>query len=61
MDRQAVATFPATADSVARARRFVRTTAAMWRLRPDTVADTELWPRRRIAPARSRGGYDGQS
>ncbi|MEZ0065392.1 anti-sigma regulatory factor (Ser/Thr protein kinase) [Streptacidiphilus sp. MAP12-20] len=42
MDRQAAATFVATAESVARARRFVRITAAMWRLRPDTVADTEL-------------------
>ncbi|WP_051943771.1 ATP-binding protein [Streptacidiphilus rugosus] len=42
MDRQAAATFPATAESVTRARCFVRITAAMWRLRPDTLADTEL-------------------
>ncbi|SEL08363.1 ATP-binding protein [Streptacidiphilus jiangxiensis] len=42
MDRQAAATFAAEAASVARARRFVRITAAMWRLRPETLADTEL-------------------
>ncbi|MEY9845625.1 ATP-binding protein [Streptacidiphilus sp. MAP5-3] len=42
MDRQAAATFAAVAASVARARFFVRITAAMWRLAPDTLADTEL-------------------
>jgi anti-sigma regulatory factor (Ser/Thr protein kinase) len=42
MDRQAAATFICTAESVARARRFVRITAAMWRLTPETLADTEL-------------------
>jgi anti-sigma regulatory factor (Ser/Thr protein kinase) len=42
MDRQAAATFHAEAESVTRAREFVRITAAMWRLRPETLADTEL-------------------
>lgn len=42
MDRQAAATFSAEAESVTRARQFVRITAAMWRLRPETLADTEL-------------------
>ncbi|WP_052434457.1 ATP-binding protein [Streptacidiphilus melanogenes] len=42
MDRQAAATFGAEAESVTRARQFVRITAAMWRLRPETLADTEL-------------------
>jgi anti-sigma regulatory factor (Ser/Thr protein kinase) len=42
MDRQAAATFPGTAESVATARRFVRITAAMWRLPGDTLADAEL-------------------
>ena len=42
MDRQAAATLPGRPASVALARRFVRITAAMWRLRPDTVSDLEL-------------------
>ncbi|MBF9067833.1 ATP-binding protein [Streptacidiphilus fuscans] len=42
MDRQAATTFAAVASSVARARFFVRITAAMWRLAPATLADTEL-------------------
>ncbi|WP_439654456.1 hypothetical protein, partial [Streptacidiphilus neutrinimicus] len=42
MDRQAAATFAAEAESVTRARQFVRITAAMWRLCPQTLADTEL-------------------
>jgi anti-sigma regulatory factor (Ser/Thr protein kinase) len=42
MDRQAATTLAAVASSVARARFFVRITAAMWRLAPDTLASTEL-------------------
>jgi anti-sigma regulatory factor (Ser/Thr protein kinase) len=42
MDRQAAATFPGSPESVATARRFVRITAAMWRLPGDTLADAEL-------------------
>lgn len=42
MDRQAAATLPGQPASVARARRFVRITAAMWRLADDTVAEVEL-------------------
>lgn len=42
MDRQAAATFPATPESVATARRFVRITAAMWQLTGDILADAEL-------------------
>ena len=42
MDRQAAATFPGAPESVATARRFVRITAAMWRLSDDTLADAEL-------------------
>ncbi|MFC1417079.1 ATP-binding protein [Streptacidiphilus cavernicola] len=42
MDRQAAATFPGAPESVATARRFVRITAAMWRLPGDTLADAEL-------------------
>jgi anti-sigma regulatory factor (Ser/Thr protein kinase) len=42
MDRQAAATFRAEPESVTRAREFVRITAAMWQLRPETLADTEL-------------------
>lgn len=42
MDRQAAATFVAEAESVTRARLFVRITGAMWQLRPETLADTEL-------------------
>ena len=42
MDRQAAATLPGRPASVALARRFVRITAAMWRLPRDTVADVEL-------------------
>ena len=42
MDRQAAATLPGRPGSVAVARRFVRITAAMWRLSADTVADVEL-------------------
>ncbi|MEY9969306.1 anti-sigma regulatory factor (Ser/Thr protein kinase) [Streptacidiphilus sp. MAP12-16] len=42
MDRQAAATFPGVPESVATARRFVRITAAMWRLPGDTLADAEL-------------------
>lgn len=42
MDRQAAATFPGAPESVATARRFVRITAAMWRLPRDTLADAEL-------------------
>jgi anti-sigma regulatory factor (Ser/Thr protein kinase) len=42
MDRQAAATLPGQPTSVAVARRFVRITAAMWRLPPDTVSDVEL-------------------
>ena len=42
MDRQAAATLPGQPASVARARSFVRITAAMWRLSADTVAEVEL-------------------
>ena len=42
MDRQAAATLPGRPASVALARRFVRITAAMWRLSTDTVSDLEL-------------------
>ncbi|WP_370120051.1 ATP-binding protein [Streptacidiphilus sp. MAP12-33] len=42
MDRQAAAAFSAETASVAHARRFVRITAAMWHLEPETLADTEL-------------------
>ena len=42
MDRQAAATLPGQPASVARARCFVRITAAMWRLSADTVAEVEL-------------------
>ncbi|MEZ0092160.1 ATP-binding protein [Streptacidiphilus sp. EB129] len=42
MDRQAAATFPGVPESVATARRFVRITAAMWRLSGETLADAEL-------------------
>jgi anti-sigma regulatory factor (Ser/Thr protein kinase) len=42
MDRQAAATFPGVPESVATARRFVRITAAMWRLTGDILADAEL-------------------
>jgi anti-sigma regulatory factor (Ser/Thr protein kinase) len=42
MDRQAAATLPGRPASVALARRFVRITAAMWRLSADTVSDVEL-------------------
>jgi anti-sigma regulatory factor (Ser/Thr protein kinase) len=42
MDRQAAATLPGRPASVARARRFVRITAAMWRLPEDTMAEVEL-------------------
>jgi len=42
MDRQAAATLPGLPASVALARRFVRITAAMWRLSADTVSDVEL-------------------
>ena len=42
MDRQAAATLPGRPASVALARRFVRITAAMWRLSADTVAEVEL-------------------
>ncbi|QMU79255.1 ATP-binding protein [Streptacidiphilus sp. PB12-B1b] len=42
MDRQAAATLPGRPASAAVARRFVRITAAMWRLSAETVADVEL-------------------
>ncbi|MBC3843898.1 ATP-binding protein [Streptacidiphilus sp. 4-A2] len=42
MDRQAAATLPGRPASVAVARRFVRITAAMWRLSADTVDEVEL-------------------
>lgn len=42
MDRQAAATFPGAPESVATARRFVRITAAMWKLSGETLADAEL-------------------
>ena len=42
MDRQAAATLPGAPESVATARRFVRITAAMWRLSGDNLADAEL-------------------
>jgi anti-sigma regulatory factor (Ser/Thr protein kinase) len=42
MDRQAAATFPGVPQSVATARRFVRITGAMWRLRGTLLDDIEL-------------------
>ena len=42
MDRQAATTLPGRPESVAAARRFVRITAAMWKLSADTIADVEL-------------------
>ncbi len=42
MDRQAAATFPGRPESVATARRFVRITGAMWRLRGELLDDVEL-------------------
>jgi anti-sigma regulatory factor (Ser/Thr protein kinase) len=42
MDRQAAATFPGVPASVSRARRFVRITAAMWKLPSEAEGDAEL-------------------
>ncbi|WP_377270909.1 ATP-binding protein [Peterkaempfera sp. SMS 1(5)a] len=42
MDRQAAATLPGAPEAVSTARRFVRITAAMWRLADDLVGDAEL-------------------
>ncbi|WP_055590391.1 ATP-binding protein [Peterkaempfera griseoplana] len=42
MDRQAAATLPGAPEAVSTARRFVRITAAMWRLAEDLVGDAEL-------------------
>jgi anti-sigma regulatory factor (Ser/Thr protein kinase) len=42
MDRQAVATLPGEPQSVFTARRFLRITAAMWRLGSDLVEEAEL-------------------
>lgn len=42
MDRQAAATLPGAPEAVSTARRFMRITAAMWRLGNDLVDDAEL-------------------
>ncbi|MFF4649480.1 ATP-binding protein [Streptomyces sp. NPDC001380] len=42
MDRQAAATLPGAPEAVSTARRFVRITAAMWRLGGALVEDAEL-------------------
>ncbi|MGA5701385.1 ATP-binding protein [Peterkaempfera bronchialis] len=42
MDRQAAATLPGGPESVSTARRFLRITAAMWRLGGELVDDAEL-------------------
>jgi anti-sigma regulatory factor (Ser/Thr protein kinase) len=42
MDRQAAATFPGHPEAVATARRFVRITGAMWRIRGELLDDVEL-------------------